>query len=117
MAILFKCLLALSGCKRFYQRIRCRASLFSLAAAWLLSACGVLASQDEWGLAWSGKPVEQLTSAWGQPNEQRSQGDGSTEIRYDLTDARCSYWFTVDRGGKIAAYRYVVGQWGSCKPT
>ena len=88
-----------------------------LAAACVVSACSVFVSNDEFGMAWSGKPVEQLKYAWGQPNGEEQHLDGSTEIRYDMTAIRCTYWFTVNNAGKIAAYRYVVGQWGSCKPS
>jgi hypothetical protein len=85
------------------------------ATAWL-SGCGVCVSNDEFGLSWSGKPLTQLKQAWGQPSDQHVQADGSTELRYDMKEARCTYWITADRAGKIVAYRYEVGQWGSCKP-
>ena len=86
------------------------------ASAWL-SGCGVFLSNDEFGLSWSGKPLAQLKQAWGPPAEQQTQIDGSIEIRYDFKQERCTYWFTADKAGKIVAYRYEVGQWGSCKPT
>ena len=86
------------------------------ASAWL-SGCGVFLSNDEFGLSWSGKPLAQLQQAWGPPAEQQTQIDGSREIRNDFKQERCTYWFTADKAGKIVAYRYEVGQWGSCKPT
>lgn len=85
------------------------------ATVWL-SGCGAFVSNDEFGLSWSGKPLAQLTQAWGQPAEQKNQADGSTEVRYDMKESRCTYWFTADKAGKIVTYRYEVGQWGSCKP-
>ena len=53
------------------------------ASAWL-SGCGVFVSNDEFGLSWSGKPLAQLKQAWGQPADEKTQADGSTELRYDL---------------------------------
>ena len=85
------------------------------ATVWL-SGCGAFVSNDEFGLSWSGKPLAQLTQAWGQPAEEKNQDDGSTEVRYDMKEARCTYWFTADKAGKIVTYRYKVGQWGTCKP-
>jgi hypothetical protein len=85
------------------------------ATVWL-SGCVVFASNDDSGRSWSGKPLAQLTQAWGNPAAQEIQADGSTEIRYDMGVARCTYWFTADKAGKIVAYRYEVGQWGTCKP-
>jgi|GEM_PF-1517652 len=85
------------------------------ASVWL-SGCSVFVSNDEFGLSWSGEPLAQLKQAWGQPAEEKIQVDGSTELRYDMKEARCTYWFTADKAGKIVAYRYEVGQWGSCKP-
>lgn len=81
-----------------------------------LSGCAVFTSNDEFGLSWSGKPLAQLTQAWGKPAAQETQVDGSTVVRYEWARAGCTYWFTADAAGKIASYRYEVGQWGSCKP-
>ncbi len=85
------------------------------ATAWL-GACALFTSNDEFGLFWSGKPLAQLTQTWGKPAEQQTQVDGSTVVRYEWSRAACTYWFTADASGKIASYRYEVGQWGSCKP-
>jgi len=87
-----------------------------MCASVRLSGCCVFVSNDEFGLSWSGEPLAQLKQAWGQPAEEKIQVDGSTELRYDMKEARCTYWFTADKAGKIVAYRYEVGQWGSCKP-
>jgi len=105
----------LSVSKRTLWRKRRRLSAGLCATVWL-SGCGALLSNDEFGLSWSGKPLAQLTQAWGQPAEQKNQADGSTEVRYDMKESRCTYWFTADKAGKIVTYRYEVGQWGSCKP-
>jgi len=86
------------------------------ASAWL-SGCVLFTSNEEFGLSWSGKLLSQLQQAWGPPTEQQTQIDGSVEIRYDFKQERCTYWFTADKAGKIVAYRYEVGPWGSCKPT
>ena len=88
----------------------------TVCAATLLASCTLFTSNDEFGLSWSGKPVDQLKQSWGQPAEQSRHTDGSSEVRYDLAEIRCTYWFTVDNAGKIVSYRYAVGQWGSCKP-
>ena len=100
---------------RLWLRPQVKAVL--LAALGGLSACSAFVSNDEFGMGWSGKPVDQLKTAWGQPSAEHKHWDGSTEISYEMTDIRCTYWFTVDRAGKIAAYRYAVGEWGSCKPS
>ena len=60
------------------------------ASVWL-SGCGVFVSNDEFGLSWSGEPLAQLKQAWGQPAEEKIQVDGSTELRYDMKEARCTY--------------------------
>jgi len=88
----------------------------TVCAATLLASCTLFTSNDEFGLSWSGKPVDQLKQSWGQPADQQKHSDGSSEIRYDLAELRCTYWFTVDKAGKIVSYRYAIGQWGSCKP-
>ena len=88
-----------------------------LAATCGVSACSMFVSNDEFGLLWSGQSVDQLKTARGQPSGEEKHTDGSTEIRYDMADIRCTYWFTVDKTGKLVAYRYAVGEWGSCKPT
>ena len=100
---------------RTLWRKRRRLTAGLCATVWL-SGCGVFLSNDEFGMSWSGKPLAQLTQAWGQPATLDVQADGSTEVRYDLKEARCTYWFTADKAGKIVAYRYQLGQWGSCKP-
>ena len=93
-----------------------RRSFAGVCATVWLSGCGAFLSNDEFGLSWSGKQLSQLTQAWGKPAAQLTHADGSTEVRYDMTEVRCTYWFTANNDGRIVSYRYQVGPWGSCKP-
>jgi len=94
--------------------IHAQMTLIAMAAA--ISGCSLFVTNEAFGQSWKDHQVEQLKHQWGNPQAESSNTDGSSELRYELFNGGCTYWFTTDASGKIVSYRYKVNGWGTCKP-
>lgn len=90
------------------------ATVVALGAA--ASGCSLFVTNAAYGGSWTGKALDQLKRQWGSPSEESVLENGGREVRYELFNGGCTYWFSANDSGKIVAYRYKVNGWGTCKP-
>jgi len=93
-----------------------RRSFIMLIAGVPLWGCALFVTEDFFGKSWQGQPIDNLRRQWGAPAEVIKNADGTTEVRYEIFNGRCTYYFNTDPTGKIVGYHYRSSGWGGCKP-
>mgnify|MGYP001574329261 FL=1 len=82
----------------------------------ILNGCAFFVTEDDFGKSWTGHPYSQLKNQWGEPTNIVKNKDGTMEVRYDIFNGECSYFFLVDQNGQIIGYHYKSSGFGACNP-